>query len=86
MILETHVEKAIEELGAGCNVTLQGRFDETSIRIEVEIASQDGEIPWFEPYLEAACLLFVVNTIMIESPSTVNFISISRLKKGAATE
>ena len=29
MILETHVEKAIEELGAGCNVTLQGRFDET---------------------------------------------------------
>jgi len=31
MILETHVEKAIEELGAGCNVTLQGRFDETPI-------------------------------------------------------
>ena len=45
MILETHVEKAIEELGAGCNVTLQGRFDETPIRIEVEITSQDGEIP-----------------------------------------
>ena len=31
MILETHVEKAIEELGAGCNVTLQGRLDETPI-------------------------------------------------------
>ena len=29
MILVTHVEKAIAELGAGCNVTLQGRFDET---------------------------------------------------------
>ena len=31
MILETHVEKAIEELGVGCNVTLQGRLDETPI-------------------------------------------------------
>jgi predicted kinase len=44
-IFKTHVEKAIEELGAGYNVTLQGRFDKTPIRIEVEITSQDGEIP-----------------------------------------
>jgi len=44
-IFKTHIEKAIEELDAGYKVTLQGRFDETPIRIEVEITSQDGEIP-----------------------------------------
>ena len=44
-IFKTHIEKAIEELDAGYNVTLQGRFDETPIRIEVEITSRDGEIP-----------------------------------------
>ena len=65
--------------------TLHSKEDSMK-RIEVEIASQHGETLWSEPYLEAACLLFIVNTIMIESPSTVNSISISRLKKGAATE
>ena len=44
-IFKTHIEKAIEELGVGYNVTLQGRFDETPIRIEVEVTSRDGEIP-----------------------------------------
>jgi hypothetical protein len=42
---KTHIEEAIEELGVGYNVTLQGRFDETPIRIEVEVTSRDGEIP-----------------------------------------
>jgi hypothetical protein len=44
-IFKTHIEKVIEELGVGYNVTLQERFDKTPIRIEVEITSQDGEIP-----------------------------------------
>ena len=44
-IFKTHIEEAIEELGVGYNVTLQGRFDETPIRIEVEVTSRDGEIP-----------------------------------------
>lgn len=44
-IFKTHIERAIAELGTGYNVTLQGRFDEQPIRIEVEITSRDGEIP-----------------------------------------
>jgi hypothetical protein len=43
-IFKTHIEKAIEELGVGYNVTLQGRFDKTPIRIEVLVNSKD-EIP-----------------------------------------
>lgn len=35
-IFKTHIDKAIEELGAGYKVTLQGKFDETPIRIEIE--------------------------------------------------
>ena len=44
-MFKTYIEKAIEELGAGYNVTLEGRFDKTPICIEVEITSRDGEIP-----------------------------------------
>jgi hypothetical protein len=44
-IFKTHIETAIEELGIGYNVTLEGRFDKTPIRIEVEITSQNGDIP-----------------------------------------
>jgi hypothetical protein len=43
-IFKTHIEKAIEELGVGYDVTLQGRFDKTPIRIEIEVSSKD-EIP-----------------------------------------
>jgi hypothetical protein len=39
-----HIDKAIEELGIGYNVTLQGRFDTKPIRIEIEIDSKE-EIP-----------------------------------------
>jgi hypothetical protein len=40
-IFKTHIDKAIEELGLGYNVTLQGRFDTKPIRIEIEIDSQN---------------------------------------------
>jgi hypothetical protein len=43
-IFKTHIDKAIEELGIGYNVTLQGRFDTKPIRIEIEIDSKE-EIP-----------------------------------------
>lgn len=43
-IFKAHIDKAIEEIGTGYDVTLQGRFDSTPIRIEVEINSKD-EIP-----------------------------------------
>ena len=43
-ILKTHIDKAIEELGLGYNITVQGRFDTKPIRIEIEIDSKD-EIP-----------------------------------------
>jgi hypothetical protein len=42
-IFKTHIEKGIDELGAGYTVTLQGRFDKTPIRIEVEVTAQEGE-------------------------------------------
>ena len=38
------VEKAIEELGEGYDVTLQGRFDKTPIRLEIVVTSKE-EIP-----------------------------------------
>jgi hypothetical protein len=38
-IFKNHIEKAIDELGPGYVVDLQGRFDSTPIRITVEIAS-----------------------------------------------
>ena len=43
-IFKTHIEKAIEELGVGYDVTLQGEFDKTPIRIKIEVNSKD-EIP-----------------------------------------
>lgn len=43
-IFKTHVDKAIEELGVDYDVTLQGRFDKTPIRIEIEVSSKE-EIP-----------------------------------------
>ena len=41
-IFKTHIDKAIAELGAGYDVTLQGRFDTKPIRIKIEI---DSEVP-----------------------------------------
>ena len=43
-IFKKYVEMAIEELGFGYTVTLQGTFNETPIRIEIEISSEK-EIP-----------------------------------------
>lgn len=43
-IFKNHIKKAIKELGIGYDVTLQGRFDKTPIRIEIEVSSKD-EIP-----------------------------------------
>ena len=45
-IFKVHIEKAIfEELSTGYEVTLQGRFDTTPIRIEIEVSSSEKEIP-----------------------------------------
>ena len=43
-IFKTHIDRAILELGAGYEVTLQGKFDITPMRIEIEINSKE-EIP-----------------------------------------
>ncbi len=43
-IFKTHIDRAIFELGTGYTVTLQGKFDATPIRIEIQINSQ-SEIP-----------------------------------------
>ena len=43
-IFKTHIDKAIEELGVGYEVTLQGRYDKKPIRIEIEVTSKN-EIP-----------------------------------------
>ncbi len=43
-IFKKYAEMAIEELGFGYTVTLQGRFNETPIRIEIEVSSKN-EIP-----------------------------------------
>jgi hypothetical protein len=43
-IFKTNIERAIAELGVGYDVTLQGRFDSTPIRIEIVVSSKD-EIP-----------------------------------------
>ena len=37
-IFKTHVEKAVEELGLGYTVDLQGNFKATPIRITIEIS------------------------------------------------
>ena len=44
-IFKTHIEKAIDELGAGYVVTIRGKFDKTPIRIEIEVTGHAGEIP-----------------------------------------
>ena len=36
-IFKTHVETAIDELGPGYTVSLQGNFNDTPIRITIEI-------------------------------------------------
>jgi len=41
-IFKKHIDRAIEELGVGYDVALQGRFDKTPIRIEIEVTSKDG--------------------------------------------
>lgn len=38
-IFKTYVEKAIDELGLGYTVDLQGNFYDTPIRITIEISS-----------------------------------------------
>jgi hypothetical protein len=43
-IFKTHIDKAIEELGVGYSVTLQGKFDKTPLYIEIENNSKE-EIP-----------------------------------------
>lgn len=43
-IFKRYIERAIAELGFGYDVTLQGRFDKTPIRIEIVVNSKD-EIP-----------------------------------------
>jgi hypothetical protein len=37
-IFKTHIENAIDELGPGCTVDLQGDFCGTPIRITIEIS------------------------------------------------
>lgn len=44
-IFKTHIDKAIEELGVGYDVTLQGRFDKSPIRLEIVVSSK-AEIPY----------------------------------------
>ena len=45
-IFKVHIGKTIfEELRMGYDVTLQGRFDTASIRIEIEVSSSEKEIP-----------------------------------------
>jgi hypothetical protein len=43
-IFKSHIDKAVEELGAGYDVTLQGRFDKTPMRLEIMVTSKE-EIP-----------------------------------------
>jgi hypothetical protein len=40
-ILKAHIDGAVEELGVGHNVTVQGRFDKTPIHLEIEVTSKD---------------------------------------------
>jgi hypothetical protein len=43
-VFKTHIDRTILGLGADYNITLQGKFDETPIRIEIEVNAK-GEIP-----------------------------------------
>jgi hypothetical protein len=40
-VFKSHIENAIEELGVGYDVTLQGKFDKTPIFIAIEVNSKD---------------------------------------------
>ncbi|MDH5788056.1 MAG: hypothetical protein OEZ40_07190 [Candidatus Bathyarchaeota archaeon] len=42
-IFKTHIEKAIDKLGPGYTITLQGKFDTTPLRIEIEVTALEGE-------------------------------------------
>ena len=42
-VFKKHIDKAVEELGIGYKVTLQGKFDSTPIRIQIEVNAK--EIP-----------------------------------------
>jgi hypothetical protein len=43
-IFKAHIDRAVEELDGGYEVALQGRFDKTPIRLEIEVSSKE-EIP-----------------------------------------
>jgi hypothetical protein len=47
-ILKTHIDRAVEELGEGCDVMLQGRYAKTPIHLEIEVSSKE-QIPWLKP-------------------------------------
>jgi len=44
-IFKTHIENAIDELGPGYVVDLQGDFFGTPIRITIEISAINDELP-----------------------------------------
>jgi hypothetical protein len=44
-IFKIHIERAIDDLGPGYDVTLQGRCDKTPVWAKVEIAANEEEIP-----------------------------------------
>jgi len=41
-VFRTHIDRAIQELGVGYEVTLQGKFDSTPIVIQMEVTAKDG--------------------------------------------
>ncbi|MGD0405111.1 MAG: hypothetical protein ABSB10_00460 [Candidatus Bathyarchaeia archaeon] len=41
-VFKEHIDRAIEELGVGYQVDLQGKFDSTPIRIEIEVSTKGG--------------------------------------------
>lgn len=43
-VFKKHIDAAVAELGECYEVTLQGSFDKTPIKIEIEVTSKD-EIP-----------------------------------------
>lgn len=44
-IFYTHIKSAIDEIGLGYEVTLEGKFDKTPIHIEIQITANTKEIP-----------------------------------------
>jgi hypothetical protein len=41
-IFKKHIEEAIKEVGTGYTVTIQGKFDKTPIKIEIEVTGING--------------------------------------------